>query len=776
MNNLELQIGGPVDSIDRIYIEREADQELTDLLKRSEYVNIITSRQMGKTSLVFRVITTLEKDGILCVFFDLSLIRGEKESRSYFKSITHDISRDLNFEIDNDQFWNERAELSASQSLADFFIKLIGSIKSPIIIFLDETDATLDLDFSDDLFLSIRSLYTKRPREPELKRLTFCLVGVASPSEFVKSNRTTPYNIGKTIWLDDFDVDKDDLSKLILILNKDPKIAKLLLSRILYWTSGHPYLTALVCSSINDLGIKTQVGVDEYIEQAFVTLEVVRDNPFFESILRFIDHRFDHSAGTLEIFKKVLYGKPVKDKSNDIRFTHLKLSGLVKRNEKGNLVIRNNLYQKLFDKDWAKQIENTSSRTIKRVKYRNKLFIGSTFLIATLSILIGFSDITKIFQKPIVKLTCDKNLVELGETITCNSFSSQFETLEWDFGNGTNAINIEQAEIEYDKPGTYSVTLEAITNGFNGKSSSAFTEIIVKDFVKIEPPIYLNFFALSKLEKQEKKQIFKVEQRSRASKRLFGTISKKTFTRRFKAEEGYLINNAKVIVKTSRLASLLGSVEISEDKKFAVIRYDVGSSSITDGRSGLFLADLELTLISEEKTNKKLVGELKVDKQREYLIDTIVWDSIDELQIEDINGNIIGKSNGNSDFRIKDKNLILKINKINKDKTTIFVSGVQAFRKDYTYRKKGLFNVETDWKNNWFNYLTIYKDFVQLQTDKGFNILNSPDRSDIFEKKNEGFIEIAGYIRTNNGVFYITKYSYEKRDKPGYPKFISPIP
>lgn len=776
----ELKIGGPVDTFNHLYIERNVDQELLENLRKSEYVNIVTSRQMGKTSLVFKAMDILQEEGVLCAYFDLSAIRGEKEARLYFQSITKELSRELKLDLNNDTFWEERINISASQAWIDFFSFALKSSNFPIVICLDEIETTISRDFTDDLFAALRTMYTRRPRNHEFKRLTFCLVGVANPNELIKEKRTTPYNIGHTIWVYGFNKEIDDLSKLLSILNENSEIADLLLERIFYWTAGQPYLTALLCNSIGKLKLQNKSEVDNYIEETFLSIEVAKENTHFEAILRFINHRFNDSAGTLQILKNILKGKTINDKNNDIRLIHLKLSGLIKRGVNNELEISNRLYQKLFDKEWVDQIENTSTKTIKEKASRVKFFTATTVIIGLLTIFISFFDLSIIstFLKnpaPIAKLTCDKEFVEVGETITCKSSSSQYENLEWNFGNNTNAFNEEVATINYDEPGNYLISLEASPLSKRSKSAKTIVKVTVKEPVKITPPIHLNLYALSQSETQQKKQIIKIEQRREPSGKLFGTNSRKKYSRQIKAESGYLISSAKVTTKTSRLSGLLGPVEISEDKKIAEINYAVGRGSITDGTSGKFLANLELTLTPEVKTNKKLVGKLSIDTLKEYLIDTIIWDSFDELLIESQQGQFIGKSSGEDKFKLEGKNLNLQIFKINNNKTTIFVSQEQAFKESYTYRKKGLFNVTNNWNDNWFNYLTIYKDFVQLQTNKGFNILNSPDNTDIFEKKNEGFIEVAGYIRTDNGVFYITKFSYENRDKSGYPKFISPL-
>ena len=64
------------------------------------------------------------------------------------------------------------------------------------MIFVDEIDTTLRLDFTDDFFAAIRFLYQHRAADPALERLSFVLIGVATPGDLIKDAARTPFNIG----------------------------------------------------------------------------------------------------------------------------------------------------------------------------------------------------------------------------------------------------------------------------------------------------------------------------------------------------------------------------------------------------------------------------------------------------------------------------------------------------------------------------------------------------------------------------------------------------
>src|SRR5438046_7163399 len=82
---------------------------------------------------------------------------------------------------------------------------VLASRPAPAVVFLDEIDSVRSLPFSaDEFFAAIRECYNRRTEEPVLEQLTFCLLGVASPSDLIQDTRTTPFNIGKRIELTDF--------------------------------------------------------------------------------------------------------------------------------------------------------------------------------------------------------------------------------------------------------------------------------------------------------------------------------------------------------------------------------------------------------------------------------------------------------------------------------------------------------------------------------------------------------------------------------------------
>ena len=71
---------------------------------------------------------------------------------------------------------------------------------------------------------------------------------MATPSDLIRDTRTTPFNIGRRIELNDFTTPRPRCSRAGC--DDDEKTNAALLKRILYWTGGHPYLTQRLCQAV----------------------------------------------------------------------------------------------------------------------------------------------------------------------------------------------------------------------------------------------------------------------------------------------------------------------------------------------------------------------------------------------------------------------------------------------------------------------------------------------------------------------------------------------
>jgi hypothetical protein len=220
---LRLKPGGTLNPRRDLYIERPDDATLLRLLSEGQYVNVLSSRQMGKSSLMVRTAETLIRRGVRCASVDLAGQLGTPaDPTTYILGLLSKIARDLSITVDLQAWWVERPEETINQRLMRFFREVVlEQVLGAVVCFLDEIDSTLKLAWTDDLFTAFRGMHNDRPMVPAYERLTFCLIGVAAPNELIKDRRTTPYNVGRTLELRDFDIGRDNLAPIASALSED---------------------------------------------------------------------------------------------------------------------------------------------------------------------------------------------------------------------------------------------------------------------------------------------------------------------------------------------------------------------------------------------------------------------------------------------------------------------------------------------------------------------------------------------------------------------------
>jgi hypothetical protein len=386
--HLRFQAGGTLNPKKHIYIERDADDILFELLKKGEYANILTSRQMGKSSLMMRTVHRLDALGVRWSAVDLAAELGSpRDIDSYYLGLLGKIARDLKLDLDLQPWWEAQKGKTNNQRLLSFFRDVVGgAISGPVVIFLDEIDSTLKLAYTDDLFTALRGMYNERGVVEAYGRVSFCLLGVATPNELIKERRTTAYNVGETRELRDFN-ESDDLRALSAALSPDPELAAKLLERVLYWTGGHPYLTQKLCADILARKIDGPDALDRLVETAFSNLDQASNEVHFQQILRFLNERLTEEATSLKLYARLLDNEPVRDQTT-LAHAELKLSGLVKRGANGHLRIRNPIYERLFNKVWLESMPSRRAAANQRRIVRGLsaalaivLVIGSYFVV-----------------------------------------------------------------------------------------------------------------------------------------------------------------------------------------------------------------------------------------------------------------------------------------------------------------------------------------------------------------------------------------------------------
>ncbi len=347
--------GGTLRTDAHSYVTRPADKELLDATMAGEFCYVLTPRQMGKSSLMVRTARKLQADGVRTVILDLTSIGTDVTVEQWYLGLLSRINGRLNRTFDLTAWWNEQAHLSVVQRFTDYLREVLLQTDHRVVIFIDEIDTTLSLDFRDDFFAAIRYFYNMRSDEPGLEKLSIALLGVATPADLIRDRTRTPFNIGRRIELNEFSrADARVLEQGLEDIYPGHGVA--VFDRIFHWTNGHPYLTQKLCqaASENPKCTESPDQVDALVNSIFLSEAARR-----ETNLQFIrDNITSQSAAEqrrlLSLYREVLRGKTVVEDERSLEQGRLKLIGLVKGDNQA-LHVRNNIYRTVFDEQWIKE-------------------------------------------------------------------------------------------------------------------------------------------------------------------------------------------------------------------------------------------------------------------------------------------------------------------------------------------------------------------------------------------------------------------------------------
>lgn len=374
--------GGTLSAQAPSYVEREADARLLTALKQGEFCYVLNSRQMGKSSICVRTMARLADAGVQTVFIDLTKIGGKNVTvEQWFAGVAVEIGRNLGIRAEILTYWKENSELSAVQRLFGAIRDVaLEHVQAQLVIFFDEIDATRSLSFSaDEFFAAIRECYNRRVQDPALKRLGFCLLGVALPSDLIQNPTATPFNVGVRILLRDFTLEETMAFAAGLTPPRSSEQAAAIIKRVYWWTSGHPYLTQSLCAAISaDQALQTERDVDDLVKSDLLEPTARETNINLADVSNRALHAGDAESDPekfrsdlLTTYERALRGKTVPDDESNHTASVLKLAGLM-RPEGNHLIIRNRIYSSVFNIEWVN--DNMPGQELRR--QRQSYFLG----------------------------------------------------------------------------------------------------------------------------------------------------------------------------------------------------------------------------------------------------------------------------------------------------------------------------------------------------------------------------------------------------------------
>jgi serine/threonine-protein kinase len=265
--------GGQVDVASQFYVERPPIEErcYQTIVQPSALIRIKAPRQMGKTSLMARILHHGARQGYCTVPLTFQLVdKGVFANLDKFlKWFCAYVGRELHLPNQLDDYWDEI--FGSKVNCKDYFEKyILPQIDSPLILGLDELDRVFQYpDIAEDFLGLLRAWHEESKRRDIWKKLR--LIVVHSTEVYIPMNiNQSPFNVGLPVDLPEFNSQQiQDLAARHNLNWSEAEVEKLTAI-----VGGHPYLVRVALYHIS----RSDLTLDELKETAIADGGIYSDH------------------------------------------------------------------------------------------------------------------------------------------------------------------------------------------------------------------------------------------------------------------------------------------------------------------------------------------------------------------------------------------------------------------------------------------------------------------------------------------------------------------
>lgn len=257
---------GPVPLDSPLYIERPPIEELVyrEVTQPGCVIRIRSPKQMGKTSLVLRLLAFAHKQGYRTVNLNCYQIDSDclTDLNKLLRNFCWQIATELGIDPNLNDIWDEEVgcKLSCSFYLQNYLLK---QIQSPVVLVLNEVDRFFEYPhIATDFFALLRSWCEQARQNLNWQKLRLVVVYSTEDYATLDINRS-PFNIGLPIRLSEFTQRQvEDLAQRHGLDWSSGKESAQLMSLV----GGHPALIRIalyyICSEVITLEDLVQEVLD----------------------------------------------------------------------------------------------------------------------------------------------------------------------------------------------------------------------------------------------------------------------------------------------------------------------------------------------------------------------------------------------------------------------------------------------------------------------------------------------------------------------------------
>ncbi|NJS11389.1 MAG: TIR domain-containing protein [Microcoleus sp. CSU_2_2] len=265
--------GGQVDVASQFYVERRPIEErcYQTILQPSALIRIKAPRQMGKTSLMARILHHASCQNYRTVPLTFQLVDKTVFANldKFLKWFCAYVGRELHIANQLDDYWDDI--FGSKVNCKDYFEKyLLPQIDTPLVLGLDEIDRVFQYpDIAEDFLGLLRAWHEESKRRDIWKKLR--LIVVHSTEVYIPMNiNQSPFNVGLPVDLPEFNAQQiQDLAARHNLNWSDAEVGELMAI-----VGGHPYLVRVALYHIS----RADLTLDELKESAIADAGIYSDH------------------------------------------------------------------------------------------------------------------------------------------------------------------------------------------------------------------------------------------------------------------------------------------------------------------------------------------------------------------------------------------------------------------------------------------------------------------------------------------------------------------
>jgi hypothetical protein len=236
-------VGGAMPLESEFYIQRPADAELQNAVKRRDSIILVKgARQMGKTSMLARGLQFARSYGARVAFVDFQKLNAVNldNLNSFYLTLAELLADQLEMPVLPSEKWDPKRGPNVN---FERFLRreVLDKPGVPLVWGLDEVDRLFVCPFGTEVFGLFRSWHNERALDPTgpWSSLSLAIAYATEAHLFITDMNQSPFNVGTRLTLEDFlPIQAAELNRRYGQPLKDPEE----LNRFLRLVGGHPFL------------------------------------------------------------------------------------------------------------------------------------------------------------------------------------------------------------------------------------------------------------------------------------------------------------------------------------------------------------------------------------------------------------------------------------------------------------------------------------------------------------------------------------------------------